>query len=98
MSSTGSGSPTATTRVPSELSGGELARAGLAVALANDPEVLLCDEPTGELDAQSAGRVLELLSERAAGGGAVLVVTHNPSVSAAADRVVELQDGRTVGS
>ena len=67
------------------------------MALANDPEVLLCDEPTGELDAQSADRVLELLMERAGSGGAVLVVTHNPSVSAAADRVVELQDGRTVG-
>ena len=67
------------------------------MALANDPEVLLCDEPTGELDAQSAGRVLELLSERAAGGGAVLVVTHNPSVSALRTGG-RAPDGRTVGS
>ena len=66
------------------------------MALANDPEVLLCDEPTGELDAQSAARVLELLAERAADGGAVLVVTHNPAVSAAADRVIELRDGVVV--
>lgn len=80
----------------SQLSGGELARAGLAVALANDPNVLLCDEPTGELDAQSSARVLELLTERAADGGAILVVTHNPVVAAAADRVIELRDGVVV--
>jgi putative ABC transport system ATP-binding protein len=81
---------------PSELSGGELARAGLAVALANDPAVLLCDEPTGELDEHSAERVLKLLRERAQEGGAVIVVTHNPLVAAAADRVISLRDGRVV--
>ncbi|MDX6583286.1 MAG: putative transport system ATP-binding protein [Solirubrobacterales bacterium] len=81
---------------PSELSGGELARAGLAVALANDPAVLLCDEPTGELDEHSAQRVLELLHERAGEGGAVIVVTHNPLVAAEADRVISLRDGRVV--
>jgi putative ABC transport system ATP-binding protein len=83
---------------PSELSGGELARAGLAVALANDPDVLLCDEPTGELDEQSAERVLELLRDRARGGGAVAVVTHNPEIAAAADRVIALRDGRIAES
>jgi putative ABC transport system ATP-binding protein len=81
---------------PSELSGGELARAGLAVALANDPPILLCDEPTGELDELSASRVLGLLGERAREGGAVAVVTHNPAVASAADRVIELRDGRVV--
>jgi putative ABC transport system ATP-binding protein len=81
---------------PSELSGGELARAGLAVALANDPPVLLCDEPTGELDELSARRVLGLLGERAREGGAVAVVTHNPAVASAADRIIELRDGRVV--
>jgi putative ABC transport system ATP-binding protein len=81
---------------PSELSGGELARAGLAVALANDPAVLLCDEPTGELDELSARRVLGLLGERAREGGAVAVVTHNPAVASAADRIIELRDGRVV--
>lgn len=80
-----------------ELSGGELARAGLAVALANDPGVLLCDEPTGELDQMSAALVLELLRERANDGGAVVVVTHNDAVSASADRVISLSDGRVVG-
>ncbi len=81
---------------PSRLSGGELARAGLALALVNDPAVLLCDEPTGELDEGSAERVLELLADRAREGGAVLVVTHNPSVAAAADRVIRLRDGEVV--
>jgi putative ABC transport system ATP-binding protein len=79
---------------PGQLSGGELARAGLAVALANDPKVLLADEPTGELDAVTARRVLELLHERAADGAAVLIVTHSPEVAAISDREIRLRDGR----
>jgi len=81
---------------PSQLSGGELARAGLAVALANDPKVLLADEPTGELDAATAERVLELLHGRAAEGAAVLVVTHSPEVAATCHREIRLRDGRAV--
>jgi putative ABC transport system ATP-binding protein len=81
---------------PSELSGGEAARAGLAVALANDPVVVLADEPTGELDAVNADRVASLLRERARAGVAVVVVTHNPAVAAAADRTIELFDGQVV--
>jgi putative ABC transport system ATP-binding protein len=79
---------------PTQLSGGELARAGLAVALANDPAVILADEPTGELDDSTALRVLGLLRERAAAGAAVLVVTHNPAVAAAGEREIRLRDGR----
>lgn len=79
---------------PSQLSGGELARAGLAVALANDPPVILADEPTGELDSVTAVRVLDLLRERAGGGAAILIVTHSPEVAAAADREIRLLDGR----
>jgi putative ABC transport system ATP-binding protein len=79
---------------PSQLSGGELARAGLAVALANDPDVLLADEPTGELDSVTARRVLEMLHDRAAEGAAVLIVTHSPEVAAMADREIRLRDGR----
>jgi putative ABC transport system ATP-binding protein len=79
---------------PAELSGGELARAGLAVALANDPPVLLADEPTGELDEDSAARVLHLLRSRAEAGGAVLIVTHALEVSALADREIRMTDGR----
>ena len=81
---------------PSELSGGELARAGLAVALANQPRVLLADEPTGELDQMNAVRLITLLRERARAGTAVVVVTHSDAVAADADRVVALQDGQVI--
>lgn len=80
-----------------QLSGGELARAGLAVALANDPAVILADEPTGELDSASAQRILELLRERAQAGAAVLIVTHSEEVAGAADREIGLLDGRVAG-
>jgi putative ABC transport system ATP-binding protein len=79
---------------PSTLSGGEAARAGLAVAMANDPPVLLADEPTGEVDKQAERRVLGLLRCRADEGKAVLVVTHSHDVAQAADRVVHMVDGR----
>jgi putative ABC transport system ATP-binding protein len=81
---------------PSQLSGGELARAGLATALVGDPAVLLADEPTGELDSVTAERVLDLLRERAAAGGAVIVVTHDREVAAVAHREIQLSDGRVV--
>jgi putative ABC transport system ATP-binding protein len=82
--------------VPSSLSGGERARAGLAVALANDPQVVLADEPTGELDAANEDAVLGLLDDLAGAGSAVVVVTHSKSVSDQCDRVIGLLDGRVV--
>ncbi|GIG63431.1 ABC transporter ATP-binding protein [Longispora fulva] len=81
---------------PAELSGGQAARAGLAVALANDPEVLIADEPTGELDADTEERVLGLLTARAARGIAVLVASHSPVIARTADRVLTLRDGQEV--
>jgi putative ABC transport system ATP-binding protein len=80
--------------LPSRLSGGELARAGLAVAIANNPDVILADEPTGELDEETSARVLALLRDRATEGAAVVVVTHDPDVAARADRTVRLRDGK----
>jgi len=81
---------------PSQLSGGELARAGLAVALAAAPAVVLADEPTGELDEDSAERVLRLLRRQAERGGAVLVVTHSSEIAGKCDREIRLRDGRIV--
>jgi putative ABC transport system ATP-binding protein len=80
--------------LPRELSGGELARAGLAVALSNNPDVLLADEPTGELDGRTEQIVLDLIRARAYDGRGVLVVTHSAAVTGIADRVIALSDGR----
>ncbi|MEP6664889.1 MAG: ABC transporter ATP-binding protein [Nocardioidaceae bacterium] len=82
--------------LPHQLSGGEAARAGMAVALAADPPVLLADEPTGELDGDTEMAVLALLRERAERGGAVLIASHSPAVRRLADRVIELADGQVV--
>jgi putative ABC transport system ATP-binding protein len=81
---------------PTELSGGELARAGLAVALANDPPLLLADEPTGELDTHTAREIVDLLRARAHAGVAIIAVTHNAVMADHADHVLELEDGRLV--
>jgi putative ABC transport system ATP-binding protein len=82
------------TAFPPELSGGEAVRGGLAVALANDPALLVADEPTGEVDATTEQAILALLAAGAAEGRAVVVATHSPAVAAAADRAVALVDGR----
>lgn len=84
----------AATRRPHELSGGEQQRLAFARALVCDPPVLLADEPTGNLDPAAAQLVLGLLRDAAADGRAVLLVTHEPAAIAAADRVLELRDGR----
>ena len=81
-------------QLPRTLSGGESARAGLAVALANDPSVILADEPTGELDSQTARHVIDLLRRRCDRGAGVVLVTHDPKVAAIADREIRLHDGR----
>jgi putative ABC transport system ATP-binding protein len=83
--------------LPSQLSGGELSRAGLALALVNDPVILLADEPTGEVDADNERRLLALLAERARQGRSALIVTHSSAVAAAADRTLTLVDGRLSG-
>lgn len=83
-------------RFPAELSGGEQQRVAIARALATRNPILLCDEPTGELDFRTGVQILELLQEQAGNGRAVLVVTHNREISRMADRVVELSGGRVI--
>jgi putative ABC transport system ATP-binding protein len=78
---------------PALLSGGEQQRVALARALANAPEIVIADEPTGNLDSTSAREVVGLLREARARGQTLLVVTHDARVAAAADRVVTLRDG-----
>jgi putative ABC transport system ATP-binding protein len=80
-------------RRPHQLSGGELVRAGIAVALANEPAVLIADEPTGELDEATADHVMSLLRRHARTGGCVVLVTHDRLVADAADREIMLRDG-----
>ncbi len=79
---------------PSTLSGGEAARAGLAVALANNPPILLADEPTGEVDAKNEAAILKIMRDRAEAGGTVVVVTHSERVAREANRLIRLSDGR----
>jgi len=84
-------------KLPSGLSGGQQQRAAIARALANDPPVLLADEPTGNLDSRTADAVLQLLRATARQGRTVLMVTHEREVAGLVDRVVTLADGRVAG-
>jgi len=81
---------------PSALSGGQLQRAAVARATIHRPEILLADEPTGNLDSQSGAAVLGLLRAIADSGQAVLMATHAAEAAAICDRVVRMQDGRIV--
>ena len=81
---------------PTQLSGGEQQRFAIARALVNDPQVILADEPTGNLDTTAGADVLRLLREQADEGRALLMVTHDDAASAVADRVLRLDEGRLV--
>ncbi len=80
---------------PSQLSGGEQQRVGLARALVRRPRLLLADEPTGNLDAKTGGDVVELMFRlRATHGSTLVLITHNPNLADRCDRIVEMRDGR----
>ena len=84
---------------PDEMSGGEQQRVGLAVALANDPPVLLADEPTGELDTATGHQILLLLKQlRDQFGKTIVIVTHDQRIGQIADMVMTIVDGRITGS
>jgi putative ABC transport system ATP-binding protein len=80
--------------LPSQLSGGEQQRVAIARALANEPDVLLADEPTGNLDTATGAEIMAVLDELWRGGLSVVLITHDEAIARAASRVVRLRDGR----
>ena len=85
-------------RFPAQLSGGEQQRVSIARALVTNPDLLLADEPTGALDAETGRRVLQVLQQTSRAGRGVLIVTHNESVAEIADHVIRMRDGQIASS
>jgi ABC-type lipoprotein export system ATPase subunit len=81
-------------KTPAEISGGQQQRVAIARALANDPPILVADEPTGNLDSRTAGEILDLFSHLVEQGKTLLIATHDKSIAARADRRIEIADGQ----
>jgi putative ABC transport system ATP-binding protein len=81
---------------PTELSGGQMQRVAIARALAMQPDVILADEPTGNLDTSAGGDIMQLFSELWQQGSTLVVITHDMSLARRAGRSVEIRDGRIV--
>lgn len=83
---------------PTEMSGGEMQRVAIARALANDPPLILADEPTGNLDSKTGESIVKLFHELSAEGRTLLVITHDPNIARQMPRIIHMQDGRIVSS
>ncbi len=83
---------------PNQLSGGQQQRVAIARALVNDPKILLCDEPTGNLDRKTGFQILDILTGLHKEGKTVILVTHDPKIAEYAHRIIQLEDGRVVES
>jgi len=83
---------------PNQLSGGQQQRVAIARALVNDPKILLCDEPTGNLDRKTGFQIMEILVGLHQKGKTVILVTHDPKIAEYAHRTIQLEDGRVVES
>lgn len=81
---------------PSQISGGQQQRVAIARALANDPSILIADEPTGNLDSETAGEILDLFAELSNSGKTLIIATHDKSIARRASRVVEISDGEII--
>jgi putative ABC transport system ATP-binding protein len=79
---------------PNELSGGQQQRIAIARALVNDPAILLCDEPTGNLDSQTSTQIMEILADLHGRGRTIVMVTHESGIAAYAERIIVIRDGR----
>jgi putative ABC transport system ATP-binding protein len=79
---------------PDQLSGGQKQRTAIARALINSPEIILADEPTGQLDTESGRAVMEIFTELNREGKTIIVVTHDPAVASYANRIIKIKDGR----
>jgi len=83
--------------LPNQLSGGQRQRVAIARALANDPEIILADEPTGNLDTKTGDEIMQLLTTLNKIGKTIILVTHNPELTKLANKVIKLRDGKIIG-